>query len=39
MWCSTPWVGVGITSPVHKIEGNFLSKCFTSVWSDRPKSG
>ncbi len=25
-----PWVGVGITSPVRKIKGNFLSKRFTS---------
>ncbi len=31
MWCSTPWVGVGITSPVRKMEGNFWSKCFMSA--------
>jgi hypothetical protein len=29
MRCSTPWVGVGITSPMHKMEGNFRSKHFT----------
>ncbi len=23
LWCSTPWVGVGFTSPFLKIEGNF----------------
>jgi hypothetical protein len=30
MWCSTPWVGMGITPPMRKMEGNLLSKRFTS---------
>ncbi len=30
MWFSTPWLGVGFTSPVCKIEGNFCNKVFTS---------
>ncbi len=30
IWCLTPWLGVGFTSPVLKIEGNFCSRVFTS---------
>ncbi len=30
----TPWVGVGITSPVRKMEGNFLSKRFTLLGTE-----
>ncbi len=29
-----PMVGVGITSRVPKMEGNFLSKCFTSLGTE-----
>jgi hypothetical protein len=34
MWCSTPWVGVGFTSPVRRIEGNFCNKVFTSAGTE-----
>jgi hypothetical protein len=29
-----PWLGVGFTSPVRKIEGNFFSSIFTSSGTD-----
>ncbi len=31
MWCSTSWEGLGTTSPVQRVEGNFFSKSLTSA--------